>query len=44
MSLVAMTPYYWHLNTEKKALLAEISEFTTSIDFQLSLFQKSKKA
>ena len=41
LSLVAMTPYHWHLNTEKKALLAETHEFTTHVDFELSLFQKS---
>lgn len=44
MNLVSMTPYYWHLNTEKKNLLAETNELTASVDFQLSLFEKSMQA
>lgn len=40
MNLVSMTPYHWHLNEEKKALLAKTREFTTGVDFQISLYQK----
>lgn len=40
LSLVAMTPYYWHLNDEKRNLLAQLHEFATTVNFQLSLFQK----
>ncbi|MFA5828910.1 MAG: methyltransferase domain-containing protein [Candidatus Gracilibacteria bacterium] len=40
MNLVSMTPYHWHLNEEKKALLAKTREFTTGTDFQISLYQK----
>jgi 23S rRNA (guanine745-N1)-methyltransferase len=40
MSLVSMTPYYWHLNAENKALLAGLSDLTVSADFAISLFQR----
>ena len=39
-SLVGMTPYYWSLGQEKRALLAEKSELETTVDFQWSVFQK----
>lgn len=42
INLVNMTPYHWHLNAEKKALLASTPELTTTVDFQLSLFQKKQ--
>ena len=41
MSLVAMTPYYWHLNKEKEALLASKKELTTNADFQIFLLRKT---
>ena len=39
MSLVAMTPYYWHLNKAKEALLASKKELNTNLDFQIFLLQ-----
>ena len=41
MNLVAMTPYYWHLNADNKTALAGLSELTASMDFQISLFSKN---
>lgn len=39
-SLVGMTPYFWTLNEEKKSLLTQQQELTTTVDFQFSIFRK----
>ena len=40
-SLISMTPYYWHLNKEKEAILATKTELSTQADFQLFLYKKT---
>lgn len=42
MNLVNMTPYGWHLNEEKKALLAARQELKVTADFQIVLFEKNQ--
>jgi 23S rRNA (guanine745-N1)-methyltransferase len=37
MNLINMTPYGWHLNNEKKALLAGISTLKVAADFSITL-------
>ena len=39
-SLVAMTPYYWHLNDEKRASFDEKKALSVGVDFQISVFRK----
>ncbi|MEK7545148.1 MAG: putative RNA methyltransferase [Patescibacteria group bacterium] len=39
-SLVAMTPYYWHLNEEKRASFDEKKALSVGVDFQFSVFRK----
>jgi 23S rRNA (guanine745-N1)-methyltransferase len=41
MNLVAMTPYYWHLNADNKAMLAVLRSLTVCADFQVLLFGKN---
>ncbi len=41
MSLIAMTPYYWHISAEKKMVLEKINTLNVTADFQLLLFEKS---
>ncbi len=40
MNLVQMTPYYWHLSENKKKLLEQQVNFSTQVDFQISLYEK----
>lgn len=39
-SLIGMTPYFWSLNEEKKLKIAGVQELKTTVDFQISIFQK----
>lgn len=39
-SLIGMTPYFWSLNQEKKSQISEKQELKTTVDFQISIFQK----
>ncbi|MBI5421661.1 methyltransferase domain-containing protein [Candidatus Peregrinibacteria bacterium] len=39
-SLVGMTPYFWSLGEEKRAILAEKQELAVTADFRASVFQK----
>jgi len=39
-SLIGMTPYFWSLNEEKKLQISKMQEFKTTVDFQISIFQK----
>ena len=41
LDLVSMTPYYWHLNEEKKKRLEQVKSLTVSLDFQISVYEKS---
>ncbi|GLV58084.1 23S rRNA (guanine(745)-N(1))-methyltransferase [Dictyobacter sp. S3.2.2.5] len=38
--LVVMTPNYWHQSTESQARLAELADFTTTVDFVCLVFQR----
>ncbi|GCE04828.1 putative RNA methyltransferase [Dictyobacter aurantiacus] len=38
--LVMMTPNYWHQSTESQVRLAELVEFTTTVDFVCLVFQR----
>jgi len=40
-NLIGMTPYFFRLSEEKKLRIKEKKELITTIDFQLSIFQKS---
>jgi len=39
-SLVGMTPYFWSLSDEKRAVMAEVESLKATVDFQWSVFQK----
>jgi 23S rRNA (guanine745-N1)-methyltransferase len=40
INLVSMTPYFWRLTEENKTLLAKTEQLETSVDFQISIFQR----
>lgn len=39
-SLIAMTPYYWHLNEEKRVSFDEKKTLSVGVDFQIFIFWK----
>ena len=38
--LLLMTPYYWHINTERKLALEKLDELITEIDFRILIYKK----
>jgi 23S rRNA (guanine745-N1)-methyltransferase len=39
-SLVGMTPYFWSLSDEKRAVMAKVESLKATVDFHWSVFQK----
>ena len=39
-SLLAMTPYYWHIDAATQARVQERDELRTPVDFVVALYQK----
>ena len=37
--LLRMTPYYWHATPEQQKILSELSELTTQIQFEISVYR-----
>jgi 23S rRNA (guanine745-N1)-methyltransferase len=40
LSLVSMTPYYWHMDQEKEQLLRGKERYSVSLAFEVSVFRK----
>ena len=40
MNLLAMTPYYWHIDPVTKKRVEEMSELQTDVDFSITVYQK----
>jgi hypothetical protein len=44
MALLAMTPYFWNIDQNTKAKVAELERLATEVDVEILVFAKTGKS